>query len=467
MSLSTNTTYRVFVEKLGGSDPATFIGDAGEVFLDPSVPTLKLSDGSTSGGVTIGGGGGESYWESTGAGINTSSNVGIGTTNPTVKLQVGSVYDPQVIGFGTVQGSSYSSTNVLIGDENTGPNLTPKVGGAWKGLNNNFIGAGAGKSTTTGTGNNFFGLYAGENNTTGNYNNFFGLYVGRANTTGSGNVFIGGYSTAAAGNSNLGGADNIFMGYYAGYYNTNGNENVFLGFAAGKYNTTGNYNNFLGTYAGSYNTTGRYNVFLGYFAGHNNTTGDDNIFMGRYSGYNLNSTTDADFNVCIGNNAGSVNTSGSGNVYIGLSAGSENNGGKSNVFLGDSAGSQSEPTDWSIFLGSETGGFGDYSTRVDHKIIIGVGTASGLANFDAPNPHKSHQLAIGIRTSTLPSNYWIVGDENFNVGIGTTNPTKKLHVGGDVKVGVNTSQGVVLTSPDGTEYRLVVANGGTLTTTPV
>ena len=466
MSLSTNTTYRFLVEKLGATDPTAFVGNEGEVFYDPSVAALKLSDGSTSGGVTIGGGGGggESYWESTGAGINTSSNVGVGTTNPTVKLQVGSTFDSQVIGFGTVQGLNHPSTNVLIGDENTGPNLTPKVGGAWKGLNNNFIGAGAGKSTTTGSNNNFFGLYAGENTTTGVYNNFFGCYVGRANATGSSNIFIGGYST---GNSNLGGSENIFMGYYSGYSNTGGNENSFLGYGAGKYNTTGNYNVFLGTYAGAYNTTARRNVAIGYFAGHYNAVGWDNIFLGRYSGYNLNSTTDATSNVFIGNNAGTVNTSGSRNVYIGNEAGADNNGGQSNVFLGNSAGQGSDPTDWSIFLGSRTGGFGDYTTRVDHKIIIGVGTASHNSEFDAPNPHKSHQLAIGIRTSSLPANYWIVGDENFNIGIGTTNPTKKLHVGGDVKVGVNTSQGVVLTSPDGTEYRLVVANDGTLTTTLV
>jgi hypothetical protein len=53
-----NTTYRVFVEKLGGTDPSQFIGDEGEVFLDPNVPALKLSNGVTPGGVSIGGTGG-------------------------------------------------------------------------------------------------------------------------------------------------------------------------------------------------------------------------------------------------------------------------------------------------------------------------------------------------------------------------------------------------------------------------
>jgi hypothetical protein len=53
-----NTTYRVLVEKLGDSDPSQFIGNEGEVFYDPNNPLLKLSDGTTVGGVSIGGTGG-------------------------------------------------------------------------------------------------------------------------------------------------------------------------------------------------------------------------------------------------------------------------------------------------------------------------------------------------------------------------------------------------------------------------
>jgi hypothetical protein len=49
-----NTTYRVLVEKLGDSDPSKFVGNEGEVFYDPNNPILKLSNGTTPGGVSVG-----------------------------------------------------------------------------------------------------------------------------------------------------------------------------------------------------------------------------------------------------------------------------------------------------------------------------------------------------------------------------------------------------------------------------
>lgn len=72
-------------------------------------------------------------------------------------------------------------------------------------------------------------------------------------------------------------------------------------------------------------------------------------------------------------------------------------------------------------------------------------------------------------TSVSIPNYWISTNIGIhttsNVGIGTTNPSTKLEVqGGDIRVGVNTSEGVILTSPNGTKYRLIVSDVGTLST---
>ena len=53
-----NSIYRVFVEKLGGTASTTFVGNEGELFWDPTTTDLKMSDGTTEGGVGISGGGG-------------------------------------------------------------------------------------------------------------------------------------------------------------------------------------------------------------------------------------------------------------------------------------------------------------------------------------------------------------------------------------------------------------------------
>jgi hypothetical protein len=49
-----NTTHRILVERLGGTDATTFIGNEGEVFYDPNNPVLKLSNGLTPGGLSVG-----------------------------------------------------------------------------------------------------------------------------------------------------------------------------------------------------------------------------------------------------------------------------------------------------------------------------------------------------------------------------------------------------------------------------
>jgi hypothetical protein len=95
MSLSTNTTYRVLVEKLGASNPSQFIGNEGEVFYDPSNPSLFLSDGSTSGGVAIGATGGGSSIPS----VVTTGAVGVeGASHVKVQFTVTSATTVTAVG---------------------------------------------------------------------------------------------------------------------------------------------------------------------------------------------------------------------------------------------------------------------------------------------------------------------------------------------------------------------------------
>ena len=46
-----NTTFRVYVEKLGASEATDFIGNEGDLFYDPNETELRLSDGATPGGI--------------------------------------------------------------------------------------------------------------------------------------------------------------------------------------------------------------------------------------------------------------------------------------------------------------------------------------------------------------------------------------------------------------------------------
>jgi len=96
-----------------------------------------------------------------------SNNVGIGTTNPSQKLDVNG--DINIKSAYKIAGDTVLSTS---------------------GAQNIFVGVGAGENTT-GNFNTFVGASAGLSNMTGDDNTFLGLQAGFYNTTGVGNVFIG------------------------------------------------------------------------------------------------------------------------------------------------------------------------------------------------------------------------------------------------------------------------------------
>jgi hypothetical protein len=177
--------------------------------------------------------------------------------------------------------------------------------------------------------------------------------------------------------------------------------------------TSGTSNIFIGPYAGAVNSSGATNIFLGLYAGFNNQTGSNNVFLGQQSGY---------FNTA------------SSNSFIGFSAGQNNSSGGSNSFFGVAAGVSNQTGSNNVFIGARNG----ISASASYKVIIGSGY---LANyFDSPDTTKSNQFAVGIRTDANNSKYWLVGNENFNIGIGSTNPTSKLHVVGNVNIsGVSTA----------------------------
>lgn len=105
--------------------------------------------------------------------------------------------------------------------------------------------------------------------------------------------------------------------------------------------------------------------------------------------------------------------------------------------------------------------------------------------------HTSKNVGIGTELSS--SALWVEGDgyfsgivtatrfestsstgtptidspNNLNINAVTVAISTDLTVGGDAYVGVDTSSGLILTSPNGTTYRLIVDNSGNLTTISV
>jgi|LauGreDrversion4_2_1035121.scaffolds.fasta_scaffold199120_2 hypothetical protein len=47
------STFKLFLDKMGGKTASTYIGKSGEVFFDPTTGTLRLSNGTTPGGTVI------------------------------------------------------------------------------------------------------------------------------------------------------------------------------------------------------------------------------------------------------------------------------------------------------------------------------------------------------------------------------------------------------------------------------
>ncbi len=48
-----NVTFKLFVDKMGGTDVSSYIGSFGDIFYDPFVGDLKISNGVTQGGTPI------------------------------------------------------------------------------------------------------------------------------------------------------------------------------------------------------------------------------------------------------------------------------------------------------------------------------------------------------------------------------------------------------------------------------
>jgi hypothetical protein len=169
--------------------------------------------------------------------------------------------------------------------------------------------------------------------------------------------------------------------------------------------------------------------------------GSDDVFIGNSaggatSGYGY-------FNTAVGSSALGSNEVGSNNTAIGGLALGANTEGMYNIAIGSEALGVNTTGNYNVVIGSQAG-------------LYSYGTSGQLQN-------ASDSVYVGysiVASSDDVSNEIVIGSNAIGQGSNTVtignDTSETLYFGGLANTGI------VLASPDGTKYRLSVANGGTL-----
>ena len=134
----------------------------------------------------------------------------------------------------------------------------------------------------------------------------------------------------------------------------------------------------------------------------------------------------------------------------------ETSGGSETVTVSDNA--PSSPNHGDLWWESDTGQLKIYYNDGDSAqwVDANAGVLSSLTVWQSNSTGINTTSNVGIGTTTADAALTVRGNVKVT-GISTFT--------GDVNVGTSQASGVILTSPNGTKYRLVVANDGTLSTT--
>ena len=242
---------------------------------------------------------------------------------------------------------------------------------------------------------------------------------------------------------------------YVGINNTSPIEKLDV---TGNINITGNL-----TLTGSVNLipisrgggNNAYNLAVGDSVLLNNTplTGDTGLYNIGYGVYCLSQNTTGWGNTAIGYGNQVFKTTGTENTSLGFQPLFFDTLGYRNTAIGSRA---------LYTLGN---------TQIDPQInntAVGAYAGRYIANGTSPLSTASGSTFIGYNTkalANLQTNQIVIGNDAIGNGSNTTtignSNTNLLYLGG--KAG----EGIVLTSPDGTKYKLTIANGGTLSITAV
>jgi hypothetical protein len=298
--------------------------------------------------------------------------------------------------------------------------------------------------------------------TTGNYNTAIGTYSLTKATIGHYNTSVGNYALAES----IGGEGSVAVGSEAmrGYGINNVNTlSTAIGWRALRGNLTTPSNNTavgntaIGSDALFSNEIGTHNVGIGVYALSRNTKGNNNVAIGTSAlleniAKSNNTAVGIQSQAYLGNNSTEESTNNSSFGVFSL-RGSEtraNNTGKMNNAFGayslllNTSGEQQSAFGFTTLYNSTghyNSAFGSYAgydlTTGTTNTIVGQNTGRGITTGSG-----NTIIGAGITgLSTSLTNTVIIGasaleririDQNGNMGIGTSNPTEKLTVAGDI-----------------------------------
>lgn len=280
--------------------------------------------------------------------------------------------------------------------------------------------------------------------------------------------------------------------------------NTVVGVDALDANTTGGLNTAIGRLALADNTEGGASTATGYLALRFNTTGGNNTANGSQA---LESNTEGNNNTAMGRRALSGNTTGNNNTGIGLRSLYSNITGVRNTALGLQSGYYIEGSNNTI-LGAYQGTSAD--STLNATVIISAGAterlridSTGTSTFTIPSLTNNTSIDVlkfrDSDTNTTGAGLRLVryqNAQNYGLGIYTSQgsnaeavrvantgdvliggtlpsaPNIELNAGGSATFAgditcTDNSKGLVLKSPDGTSFRLSVANDGTLSASSI
>lgn len=319
----------------------------------------------------ISGGGGSSQWTTNGSNIYyTTGRIGVGTTTPGQTIDIAS-------------GGAYGYNGLALAQAST--------------TKDNWFFGNAGNLTMTGNGNLGISTCALRAVTTGSRNVAMGAGAGCSLTTSTGNILIGYENMSFATSSSY----NTAVGNSALYANLSGDSNTAVGSQALVALTSSAHNTAIGTNAQHSNISGRYNTAVGGDSMLLNTTGMENAAFGvdammngtgsyntAIGTYSLQFMTTGTKNTGLGWGVGGGMSTGSNNVYIGYQTANNMTSGSNNIIIGYDSRISSTTMSNALSIGNLI-----YGTGID-----GTGTS----------------LSSG------------------KIGIGTTSPSNKFEVNGDI-----------------------------------